>query len=197
MKIASLSCICYTSISSYWRIKSLKGESIMLTMHVFLVGMAGGGKTSLGKKLASNLKLPYVDTDVKVSEMMGMSEKEIYKNLGEAFFRSAETGVLMSLASEPPSIVSTGGGLPTIKENVMLMQNQGIIVHIDRPLDQILSDIKTDRRPHLENAGIDDVIDLYNRTIGYYKACADYTLDNSFGFALGAANLTRLVKSLY
>ncbi len=169
----------------------------MLTMHVFLVGMAGGGKTSLGKKLASNLALPFIDTDYKVCELMGMSIKEIYSNLGEAFFRNAETGVLINLAGESPSIVSTGGGLPTAKENVVLMQNQGIIIHIDRPIDQILSDIKTDRRPILEGASPEDIVDLYNKRIGYYRACADYTLDNSYGFVMGAANLTKLVKSLF
>ena len=45
----------------------------MVPMHVFLVGMAGGGKTSLGKKLAANLNLRFVDTDLRVAEMMGIS----------------------------------------------------------------------------------------------------------------------------
>lgn len=168
----------------------------MIPMHIFLVGMAGGGKTSLGKKLAANLNLRFVDTDQRVSEMMGLTVNEIFATFGEAFFRNAEAGVLMSLAGEPPCIVSTGGGLPTIQENVQLMQNHGVIIHIDRPIDQILSDIKLDRRPTLEHGGHEDVIAQYNQRIGYYRSCADYTLDNSHGFILGAANLTKLVESL-
>ncbi|NLO16250.1 MAG: shikimate kinase [Clostridiales bacterium] len=168
----------------------------MVPMHVFLVGMAGGGKTSLGKKLAANLNLRFVDTDQRVAEMMGISVKEIFATFGEAFFRNAEAGVLMELAGDPPCIVSTGGGLPTVNENVLLMQNHGIIIHIDRPIDQILSDIKLDRRPTLEHGNHEDVIAQYNQRIGYYRACADYTFDNSHGFILGAANLTRLVESL-
>ncbi len=113
----------------------------MLRMHVFLVGMSGGGKTSLGRKAAANLNVRFLDTDQRVTEMMGMSVNEIYAAFGEDFFRNAESGVLIELAGEPPCIVSTGGGLPTVKENVQLMQNHGVIIHIDRPLDQILSDI--------------------------------------------------------
>lgn len=168
----------------------------MIPMHIFLVGMAGGGKTSLGKKLAANLNLRFVDTDQRVSEMMGMTVNEIFAAFGEAFFRNAETGVLMTLAEDEPCIVSTGGGLPTVKENVQLMQNHGIIIHIDRSIDQILSDIKLDRRPTLEGGTHEDVIAQYNQRIGYYRSCADYTLDNSHGFILGAANLTKLVESL-
>ncbi len=168
----------------------------MLPMHVFLVGMSGGGKTSLGRKAAANLNLRFVDTDQRVSEMMGMSVNEIYASLGEDFFHNAETGVLMELIGEEPCIVSTGGGLPTVKENVQLMQNHGIIIHVDRPLDQILSDIKVDRRPTLKDGDHEDVIHEFNQHIGFYRACADLTLDNSHGFALGAANLTRMIENL-
>ena len=114
----------------------------------------------------------------------------------KAFFRNAETGALMELVGQPPCVVSTGGGLCTIAENVTIMKNHGVIIHIDRPLDQILSDIKTDRRPNLAGGTHEDVIDLYNRRIGYYRAAADYRLDNSKGFVMGVKNLTELAESL-
>ena len=109
----------------------------MLKMHIFLVGMAGAGKTSLGRRLATNLNIPFVDTDQRISEIMGMSVIEIFQTLGEQFFRNAEAGVLMELIGKPPCVVSTGGGLPTVRENVLLMQNHGVIIHVDRPLDQV------------------------------------------------------------
>lgn len=168
----------------------------MLNMHIFLVGMAGAGKTSLGRRLATNLNLPFIDTDQRVSEIMGMSVIEIFHSLGEAFFRNAEAGVLIELIGKPPCVVSTGGGLPTVQENVLLMQNHGIIIHVDRPLDQILSDIKMERRPTLAGGSYENVIDQYNERIGHYKACADYRLDNSHGFALGLQQLTQLVEGL-
>lgn len=168
----------------------------MLRMHVFLVGMSGGGKTTLGRKAAANLNLRFVDTDQRVSEMLGLSVNDIYARFGEEFFRNAESGVLVELAMEAPCVVSTGGGLPTVRENVLLMQNHGVIIHIDRPLDQILSDIKIDRRPTLKDGSHEDVIFEYNKHIGFYHACADYTLDNSYGYAVGVAKLTELIASL-
>lgn len=168
----------------------------MLRMHVFLVGMSGGGKTSLGRKAASILNLRFVDTDQLVSDMMGMSVNGIYDTLGEDFFRNAETGVLMEVVSQEPCLVSTGGGLPTVKENVLIMQNHGVIIHIDRPLDQILSDIKVDRRPTLKDGSREDVILEYNKHIGFYHACADYTLDNSYGFVLGASRLAEMIEQV-
>ena len=76
------------------------------------------------------------------------------------------------------------------------MQNHGIIIHIDRPLDQILSDIKLDRRPTLAGGTHENVIDQYNERIGYYRACADLRLDNSHGFAVGLQMLTNMVEKL-
>lgn len=168
----------------------------MLNMHIFLIGMAGAGKTSLGRRLASNMNLPFVDTDQRVSEIMGMSVIEIFQTLGEPFFRNAEAGVLMELIGQPPCVVSTGGGLPTSQENVLLMKNHGIIIHVDRPLDQILSDIKMERRPTLAGGSYENVIDQYNERIGHYRACADYRLDNSHGFAVGLQSLTQMVENM-
>lgn len=169
----------------------------MLNMHIFLIGMAGAGKTSLGRRLASNLNLRFVDTDLRVQEMMGgLTVNEIFTRFGEDFFRNAETGTLIELAGEPPCIVSTGGGLPTVEENVTLMRNHGVIIHIDRPLDQILSDIKTDRRPLLAGGTSQDVINQYNQRIGFYRAAADYRLDNSRGFVMAINDLTKMVAEL-
>ena len=169
----------------------------MLKVHIFIVGMAGAGKTSLGRKLAQNMNLRFVDTDQRVCEMLGMpSVNAIYAALGEDIFRNAETGALMELAGEDPCIVSTGGGICNDNVNVTIMKNHGVIVHIDRPIDQILSDIRTDRRPTLQSGGHEDIIDEYNRQIGFYKAAADYRLDNSKGFAIGLKNLTEIAETI-
>lgn len=168
----------------------------MLKMHVFLVGMAGSGKTSLGKRLAQNMNLRFIDTDQRVSEMLGMSVNDIFATFGEDFFRNAETGTLIELVGEPPCIVSTGGGMCNTPENITIMRNHGVIIHIDRPLDQILSDIKLDRRPTLAGGTHEDVIDQYNRRIGFYRDAADYRLDNSKGFLMGVRNLTEMVENL-
>ena len=68
--------------------------------------------------------------------------------------------------------------------------------HTKESFDQILSDIKMERRPTLAGGSYENVIDQYNERIGHYKACADYRLDNSHGFAVGLQTLTQLVESI-
>ena len=169
----------------------------MIQMHIFLVGMAGAGKTSLGRRLAQNMNWRFVDTDQRVCEMLGMqSVNEVFASLGEPLFRAAETAALVELVGQPPCVVSTGGELCTFNENVTIMKNHGVIIHIDRPLDQIMSDIKVDRRPLLAGGTHEDVIDQYNRCIGHYRAAADYRLDNSKGMVVGLKTLPELVEDM-
>ncbi len=169
----------------------------MVQVHIFLVGMAGAGKTSLGRRLAQNINWRFVDTDQRVCEMLGMQTvNEVFSSLGEPLFRAAETAALIELVGQPPCVVSTGGELCTFNENVQIMKNHGVIIHIDRPLDQIMSDIKTDRRPLLAGGSHEDVIDQYNQCIGHYRAAADYRLDNSKGMVVGLKALMELVEGI-
>lgn len=170
---------------------------MVIREHIFLVGMAGCGKTSLGRRVAKNLGKQFLDTDQYISEAMNMTVNEIYESVGEDFFRNAETAALVDLSGREPCIISTGEGTVLNEENVAIMRNNGVIIFVDRPLDQILSDIKMDRRPTLKGGTHEDVIVQYNQRIGYYKSAADFKFDNSKGFYVGLNQLTLLIQSLY
>jgi shikimate kinase len=167
----------------------------VLSMHCFLIGMTGAGKSSLGRKAAADLQVPFVDTDERVAALLGMNQSQL-SSLPEELLRNVESGVLMSLAGEEASIVSTGSGLVTNRENVHLMQNHGIIIHIDRPLDQIMADAKAGQGRFQSGSALEDVIFEYNQRIGFYRAAADYTLDNSHGILVGVLSLTRLIQKV-
>ena len=169
----------------------------MIDRHIFLIGMAGSGKSSLGKKTAARLRLPYIDTDTRITQALGMPVPEIFEVYGEEAFRTAETNTLISLMDESPAIVSTGGGAVLNPLNYEIMRNHGIIVLVDRPLEQIMSDIKLDRRPLLAAKGIDEVPRMYAARIDRYRAAADLTLDNSFGYISGVNCLERLIRKYF
>ena len=166
----------------------------MFDRSVYITGMAGSGKSSLGKKVASNLHLPYVDMDRRITDTFGLPATEIFQKYGEDAFRRAETNMLIQLTREGPAIISTGGGCVMRDENLRIMKANGLILLIDRPLDQILSDIKLDRRPLLAEKGLGEVERMYHERIGRYREVADMVLDNSKGYFPGVAAMERMLR---
>jgi shikimate kinase len=77
---------------------------------IALVGMMGSGKTSIGKRLATRLGLPFVDSDGEIETAAGMSITEIFDRHGEPYFRDGERRVIARLLGEGPCVLATGGG---------------------------------------------------------------------------------------
>ena len=169
----------------------------MLERHIFLIGMPGSGKSSLGRKVAGNLGLTYVDTDQRIEQAAGCSVTAIFEQYGEQAFRSAETNVLIQLTREPGALVSTGGGMVMRETNRAIMRNHGVIVLVDRPLEEIMGDIKLNRRPMLAAKGLPEVERLYHERIETYRAVADAILDNSHGYYAGVAGLEKLIRTMF
>lgn len=169
----------------------------MLDRHIYIIGMPGSGKSSLGRRVANNMGLRYVDTDQRIVDGVGCSIPEIFEKYGEQAFRNAETNILIQLTREQPSIISTGGGTVMRENNRAIMRNSGVILLIDRPLEQIKSDIKLDRRPLLAQKGLGEVDRLYAERIDTYHAVADLVLDNSLGYQSGMVNMERLIRSTF
>lgn len=168
----------------------------MLERHVFLIGMPGCGKSSLGKKVASNLRIPYVDMDRRITDAVGCTVTDIFERYGEQAFRNAETNTLIQLTREQPSLVSTGGGTVLREENRAIMRNFGVIVLIDRPLEDIMGDIKLDRRPLLAQKGLGEVERLYHERIDTYRAVADFVLNNNNGYYAGLSALEHIMRHM-
>jgi shikimate kinase len=109
-------------------------------MIVFLVGYAGSGKSSLGKRLARRLGVRFVDTDKLVEESVGASIPDIFHYEGEEYFRIAERRAVESLANEGMDlVVATGGGLPTWRDNMEWLVRSGVTIYLRRTPEQILS----------------------------------------------------------
>ena len=169
----------------------------MLERHIFIIGMPGCGKSSLGRKVANNMGIPYVDTDQRIEQAAGCTVSQIFERYGEQAFRNAETNVLIQLTREPASIVSTGGGMVMRDTNRTIMRNHGVIVLIDRPLEEIMGDIKLNRRPMLARKGLPEVERLYHERIDTYRSVADAVLDNGHGYYAGVAGLEKLIRTMF
>ncbi len=166
----------------------------MMERHVFIIGMPGSGKSSLGRRAANDLGLPYVDTDGRITACAGCPVTDIFALYGQEAFRHAETNVLIQLAGETPAIVSTGGGMILRDENRAIMRANGLILLIDRPLEDIMGDIKLDRRPLLAEKGLGEVERLYHERIGIYRSMADVVLRNDHGYHNAMIALEQFLK---
>lgn len=105
--------------------------------NVFLVGMMGSGKTTLGRSLAQRLELPFVDTDRVLVERTGVPVATIFEIEGEEGFRRRESTVLAELAEGEDRVVATGGGAVLSAENRALMRSRGTVVYLRARLEHL------------------------------------------------------------
>lgn len=165
-----------------------------MNRHLFLIGMPGSGKSTLGRRVALNMRVPYLDTDTYLMQVTDMDTKFLLDSYGEKAFRDGETHLLQELADTVPGMISTGGGLCLRPENQRLMRNLGVIVLIDRPLDDIMSNIRAEKRPFLAAKGRSELERIYEERMPIYRSVADIVLNNSFGFQKAIASLEEIVR---
>ena len=161
--------------------------------HIFLIGMQGCGKSSLGKRVARETGTPFADTDAIVAQSANCTVNEFFERYGEEKFRLAETNALVYLTRRKPAIISTGGSLVMNPVNRHILRSWGRIVWIDRPLEEILGDIKLDRRPDLRDGGLEEVERAYRQQEPVYRSLADVTVRNNQGYHMAVYTLIRLV----
>ncbi len=120
---------------------------------IVLVGMMGAGKSSVGRKLAARLGLPFVDADTKIEEAAGMSIPDIFETRGEAEFRSGEARVISRLLDGGPQVLATGGGAFMNPDTRALIRSKAMSVWLKADFDVLMKRIKrrTDR-PMLKTA---------------------------------------------
>lgn len=121
---------------------------------IVLVGMMGAGKTTVGRRLAARLKLPFVDTDIEIEAgHAGMSIAEIFAKYGEPYFRDGEARVIARLLNQGPQVLATGGGAFMREETRRRVRDHAVTIWLKAEPDVILRRVKrrTDR-PLLQTA---------------------------------------------
>jgi shikimate kinase len=121
---------------------------------VYLVGMPGSGKSTVGEELAGRLGVPFVDLDVEIERREGRSITEIFEAEGEAGFRAREAGELLVASTHDPAVIACGGGVVLEPANRITLRNTGTCVFLDVPLDVLASRVQPDAdRPLIRAAG--------------------------------------------
>src|SRR5215207_5827614 len=106
--------------------------------HIFLYGPPGTGKSTVGKMLARNLQLPFIDLDRLVEKNAGMPVSLIIEQQGELMFRNFETSTLKALADDSEGVVALGGGALLREENRSFAESHGEVILLIARLDTLI-----------------------------------------------------------
>ncbi|MCP8900738.1 shikimate kinase [Gilvimarinus xylanilyticus] len=147
----------------------------MSNQHVFLVGPMGVGKSTIGRLLAAELNLPFVDTDRLIEARTGADIPWIFDMEGEHGFRDRESAVLQELCEGEVAVIATGGGMVTREKNCKLMRDSGFVCFLSASVDQLVERTSRDRkRPLLQ---VDDprqkIIDILTERAPLYRSVAN------------------------
>jgi len=144
--------------------------------HVYLVGMPGAGKSTVGRLVAERMHLPFIDMDRRIADDAGASIAELFADRGEEGFRDLEADALANVAAEPPAVVACGGGAVLRPVNRSLLRDTGTVVYLSTSIERLAATGVVDdvERPLVRSPG--DLARLLAERDRLYRATADLTI---------------------
>jgi shikimate kinase len=147
-----------------------------------LIGMMGAGKTSVGRRLAAVLGVPFKDADAEIEAAAGCTINEIFERYGEPEFRNGERRVIHRLMFEPPHVLATGGGAIMDADTRACIKERGISIWLKAPLDLLVERVlRKDHRPLLRNTDMRETLKRLLCDREPYYAEADITVESDAG----------------
>jgi shikimate kinase len=166
---------------------------LAMPKNIFLVGMMGAGKTSVGRALAKRLNKIFYDSDHVIEERTGVKIPLIFEIEGEPGFRHRESAVLDELTALDDVVLATGGGAVLAQENRDRLRTRGTVVYLRASVKDLLNRTRHDKnRPLLQTADPRARLnELYEMRDPLYREAAHVTIDT------GSQSLTTLVNRLH
>lgn len=163
-----------------------------LTPNIFLVGLMGAGKTTVGRALAKKLNKRFIDSDHEIEARTGASIPLIFEIEGEAGFRQRELEVIGDLTAEQDIVLATGGGAILQPQNRHYLKTRGTVIYLRASVSSILQRTAHDKnRPLLQTADPRQRIEqLAREREPYYLEVADFIVDT------GRPNVQSLVQTI-
>lgn len=146
---------------------------------IFLVGPMGAGKTTIGKKLAEQRGLCFVDSDHEIEERTGVDIAFIFEKEGEEGFRRREEQVIEDLSARPGIVLATGGGAILRADNRRVLKSRGYVVYLHASVAQQFSRVeRSENRPLLAQGDRREILArLFAERDPLYREVADLVLD--------------------
>lgn len=162
-----------------------------VTNNVYLVGLMGAGKTTIGRSLAKRLNLDFLDSDREIEARTGVTIPTIFEIEGEDGFRRREVQMIADLSRLRGRVVATGGGVVLREENRATLRTNGFVVYLNVPPQTLWERTRNDRnRPLLQVADpLLKLKELYAERDPLYREVADLIIDSSRINAQGVLQL--------
>jgi shikimate kinase len=153
---------------------------ISATQNIYLIGMMGSWKTTVGKKVAKQRDINFIDIDLEIEKESKMTITEIFNLLGEQKFRSEETRILKMISKQSGNIISTGGGIIIQSENRHILKEAGYTIFLNASPEVLASRIKNStKRPVLNSSQpmTEQFSNIWESRKDWYYSTADLTLE--------------------
>lgn len=147
---------------------------------ISLVGMPGGGKSTVGKQMARQIGVPFVDSDHEIEQRIGGSIKQFFEQHGEDAFRDIETQVIADLVARPgPCVLATGGGVVLRERNRELLHGGTTVLYLRSTPEDLFRRLRHDTtRPLLQvKDPLAKLRELHHQRDPLYRRCAHYVLE--------------------
>ena len=163
--------------------------------NIYLVGLMGAGKTTVGRKLSGAMGLEFLDTDQLLETRTGVAISHIFEVEGEIGFRDRESALLKELSGLSGHIVSTGGGIVLREENRITMATSGVVVYLRASLGLLWSRLRgCQKRPLLQSTNPKEKISmLLDERDSIYTGVANVVVDVN---SESAAKMARKIQQM-
>jgi len=150
--------------------------------NIYLIGMMGSGKSTIGKLLAKNIYYKFIDVDdFIVNHSAYESINEIFEQKNEEFFRTLENDAMKELSGFEKTVIATGGGVILNKEHIQIMHSTGIVIYLESDIENLVRRLKDAKdRPLLKGVDLEKKLErLFNKRERLYSQAANLKIDIS------------------